>query len=163
MKIKYKINHKIKIKYQIILFTILLIIAYSYAILFAPKIENINDKTILGRLNKLHVSCIVPTNNKNIHKLINKCRGKGYFISKNKKLNDEIRKCLLTFWGLTHILLFFIVGFFCPDLIIPAIFIGIMFEVYEYIKFNCEDYLDFIWNTFGLLSGYLYGQYFRNK
>jgi hypothetical protein len=86
-------------------------------------------------------------------------RGKKYFIGTPYYKQKEIKKCILTFWGLTHFVLYFILSYLFPAFYIEFIILGILFEIYEYYKFKCHDYNDLILNALGIFLGKMVSPY----
>jgi hypothetical protein len=124
-------------------------IAYIYGIKFAPYIREKKGK-IFNKLNKMHESCIFKCK---YCKHFTKMRGSGYIIGENHE--DKTRKrCLITWWSLTHILFYASLAYIAPDYIPYFFAIGILFELYEYHYYKCHDVLDILWNTIGLFIGY---------
>jgi len=87
-------------------------------------------------------------------------RGNNYYISAmNSKKQDDLQKCLITFWGTTHFVLYVLIGYFCPNCFWESFIIGVLFELYEYHAFNCHDLLDIVLNTSGFFVGKLIRRY----
>lgn len=138
------------------IFLVVIIFALVYCIIYAPSIENLddNDNSFLGKLNQLHKSCIVSCGGNNGCKsLIKETRGENYFISTPLEKQKTIKNCLVTFWGLTHFILYFAVGYFLPNLLYEAIALGVGFELYEYKVLKCHDSFDIVLNIGGLMLG----------
>lgn len=129
-----------------LLLCLILTIAYIYSIILAPKLIN-NEK-----INNIHESCFINCKY-NICNLSS--RGDNYYINSSK----TSEKCMMTFWGFTHVLLYTILGFLFPDMFIQLFLLGIIFEIYEKYKFDCHDTLDIYFNTIGLLIGYTASSY----
>ena len=132
---------------QIINVLFLYIIAYIYSLVYAPMIANDKDHFI----NKLHEKCLYECD---VCRIITSGRGDNYYIAamtpeKQKQLN----KCLFSFWGLTHFILYVFIGYFAPDLFYETFIVGIVFEVFEFYKYDCADPLDIVWNTLGFIVG----------
>ena len=103
--IAYKTN-KIGYEYfkKILTISIILILAFVYCLQIAPKIETIKTG-ILGKINNIHKSCVFPCE-KNMCKTLTMTRGESYFINTPKINQSQIKNCLVTYWGLTHFLLY---------------------------------------------------------
>jgi hypothetical protein len=136
---------------QYVIAVILYIIAYIYAIMIAPKITTCTTNTCKV-LEKNHRKCLIST--PALAPVIGGGRGASYYIGAEND-SEELSNCFLTFWGLTHFMLYTALGFFCPDLFWETFAIGAGFEMYEFFKFDCHDSLDIIINT----SGFAFGKY----
>ena len=120
---------------QILAAIIIFIIAYVYAMVLATAILKYN----------IHYTCMVNSP-RPLH-----TRGQNYYIAGHKGPQPN---CLVTFWNLTHIVMYTVLGILCPD-ILPEIFMmGILFELYEKKKYECHDLLDIVYNGLGLAIGY---------
>ena len=98
---------------------------------------------------------------------ITRHRGIFYWITSDVKDNHDKkiltfkrRFCLTTFWSMTHVFMYTIIGFFCPQLFIPSFMIGLFFEAFEKKFCNCHDILDIFYNSFGFGIGYLLNKLF---
>lgn len=93
-------------------------------------------------------------------------RGKGYFLLNGKQSSDEEREnlkyCFFTMWSAIHIILYTLLGFFCPSLFLVTLCIGIVFEIIECCTFDCHDILDIIYNSSGFGIGYGLHQLFAS-
>ena len=99
-------------------------------------------------------------NKSKLTKILTSGRSNNYFWEKevnnqdNKKdLSDKKNYCLLTLWGLTHFLLYFVFGLITPKLFWVAMVVSVLFEYYENLEWDCHDVLDVFINTLGLVSG----------
>ena len=127
------------------------IIAYVLAIEIAPKIS-LCDSEMCTKFNKTHKSCIIE--NSTIARISTVGRGNKYFIGEGDN-PTTLNNCVLTFWGSTHFLLYFVLGIIAPNLFWETFAVGVGFEIYEYYKFKCHDVFDIILNS----SGFLIGKY----
>ena len=149
MKTKYTLQNISSI-------TIILCITYIYCIYFAPYIEkNYAD----SYLDKIHKLCLYKCSTKNCRNYMINTRGSNYFISTPHYKQKEIKKCILTFWGITHFILYFILSYLFPNFYIEFFVLGIIFEIYEYYKFTCHDYNDLFLNTLGIFLGHILSPY----
>ena len=131
----------------------LMIFAYFYSMILAPKIAPYTGSHLLGKINLMHESCLWDTSNI-FSTEYNNLRGSDYFIgSMDKRKEKMLNKCLLTFWGLTHLIFYTIVAYMCPNYVFYAFITGCVFEFYEYQVYKCHDILDIFWNTMGLGIG----------
>lgn len=81
-------------------------------------------------------------------------RGKNYYLNKANGLDKDVTpNCMLTIWGVSHIVLYMILGWFVPDKFWETLIIGILFEYLEKTFLDCHDPLDIMWNTIGFLIG----------
>jgi len=103
-------------------------------------------------LNKLFGTCYVSCD-KPICKAALKARGHGYFLLSDKNLEAKLQTCMLSLWGVLHLVVFFLGGLLCPDLLIPAILFSIVFEAVEYLQYKCHDLFNLVLNIGGFLLG----------
>lgn len=132
---------------QSLIAALLYILAYLYAIEVAPRL--LQDSANV--MNEVHETCFVQ------NFLPNKAlslRGNKYIIG-DPESSSALDNCLITFWGTSHYMLYFFLGYWCPALFWPTFVIGVGFEVYEYVQYDCADALDIAFNTIGFLSGSL--------
>lgn len=101
--------------------------------------------------------CVVPCTNDTCIDIVNETRGNNYFIDKldeeTSSYSKNIKKCLITSYGVSHFILYFILGYFVPSLFLEEFMIGILFEFMEQEHLDCEDLLDIILNLLGLILG----------
>lgn len=128
---------------QIITACIIYILAFIYSITIAPILNN--NSTIIKNI---HESCFYKCRTSECKK-ISSYKGKGYYIGSDKNAKD----CLFTLWNISHIFLYAILGYLCPDLFLETLITGVLFEGYERKKHNCGDILDIFCNTAGFLIG----------
>lgn len=136
---------------------LLFAVSYLYCLVWAPLVAKRKE---WKRTNALHESCVVDTSPLTQDVLAySKWRGSEYYIgvmdARKRKMLDH---CLLTFWGATHIFLYFCVGLLCPGHAAVALGVGVGFEVYEAYVLECHDILDIFWNALGLIAGRMVGQ-----
>lgn len=79
-------------------------------------------------------------------------RGNSYIIEDERKSKD-MKNCLLTSWNIYHILMYFLLGYVYPNLYYKLIAMGVAFEIYEYIAYDCADFMDLPSNIIGLSAG----------
>jgi len=79
---------------------------------------------------------------------------KEFSENNNKNNIDNHKYCLLTLWALTHVFLYMLIGFFCPDLFIPSFIIGVLYEIIEKYSYECHDVLDIVYNSVGFGIGF---------
>lgn len=125
-------------------------IAYIYALVFAPFVsqavkENPNYKPI----EDVHRSCVAGCESASF--LIEKGRGDQYYIGAEN--STDINNCVVTFWGLTHFVLYFVLGMVAPNLFWETFMLGVGFEVYEYVEYGCQDIFDIVLNSTGFITG----------
>lgn len=138
---------------NILIIFIILTFAYMYSLIYAPLIENINDESLTSSISRMNKSCLLSCTSKKCKKYIKNNRGEKYFISVPPSEQKYIKSCILTFWGFTHFLMYFVLAFLVPAFYLELFFIGMMFEIYEYYNFECEDFNDIYLNTIGILLG----------
>jgi hypothetical protein len=134
---------------------VLFTLAYVYSLVFAPRIASHRGPTgILPKLNAAHESCVIDTGN--ITRRVRYLNGRGseyYIDAMDESKARTLQFCLVTFWSFTHLVLYFLVGVFCPHYAGLAFIAGVLFEVYEYAYLRCHDILDIAWNAAGLGAG----------
>lgn len=132
---------------QVIAIIMLYVLAYIYSLIIAPLYSKEKDG-----INRIHESCVYGCE---ICKHATKYRGNNYYIGTSMLESDKknITKCILTFWGCSHALLYALIGYIAPNLFIETFVLGVVFEIYEKYKFNCEDPLDILWNSLGFIIG----------
>lgn len=104
-------------------------------------------------------------------KWLTSSRGKNYYtITDNKKKttkkeeeehNNKHSYCLVSLWAITHVCLYTVIGFVCPDLFIESFIFGALFEYFEKYKWSCHDSLDVIFNSIGFLIGYIINRVYK--
>ena len=145
-------NNKYNYTNILIILTIMTF-AYIYSLLYAPSIENVNDNSFTSKIARMNKSCLMNCDSDKCSEYISKTRGNQYFLSIDVNQQEYIKNCILTFWGFSHFLMYFILGFCVPSFYIEFFFIGVAFEVYEYHKYDCHDINDIYLNSIGILLG----------
>lgn len=138
----------------ILILFLICVFAYYYAVIFAPSIENIRgDDNIWGKLNKLHKSCVIycPFKTSQYHKL----RGSTYYIGDDFSEEEKqmLQGCVITFWNLTHLVMYIPFGYLLPDYLVEVMCLGLFFELYECHLYGCQDMTDLVMNLFGFMIG----------
>jgi hypothetical protein len=146
MKTKYTYTN-------IIIILTILTVAYIYCLVYAPSIESSNDDSFTTLIANMNKSCLINCKSDDCKSYIDKSRGAQYFISIPEDEQTHIKSCIITFWGFTHFLLYFVLALIVPDFYIELFFIGISFEIYEYYKYDCHDMNDIALNTGGIILG----------
>jgi len=154
----YKYTDKYTLRNILIILSIL-ILAYIYCLIYAPSIENSLPGTIPAKFAKMHTSCSMTCKTKQCKKHIKITRGDKYFISLPEHEQIHIKSCVVTFWSLSHLAMYFILTYLVPSFYIELFFIGLVFEIYEYYKFKCHDINDIFFNTTGILLGKYFSPY----
>lgn len=77
-------------------------------------------------------------------------RGSDYYMSAPCDRTSET--CLLTRWGVSHILCYGLIGFLVPQLWWLTFTVGAVWEVWE-SQHEYHDFLDLIWNGTGIMGG----------
>ena len=72
---------------------------------------------------------------------------------------DQLKYCFITFWGLSHFIMYSFLGFFAPKLFFETFTLGVVFEGIEADLFDCQDGLDILLNT----TGFIFGSFIREK
>lgn len=146
MKTKYTTQN-------ILIIFVILTFAYIYSIIYAPSIENSSDDSFTTSIAKMNKSCLLNCKSKQCKDYIGIGRGKQYFLSIPVSEQEHIKSCIITFWGFTHFVMYFILALCVPAFYVELFFIGIGFEVYEYYNYDCHDTNDIFLNTMGILLG----------
>jgi len=120
---------------------------YSFSIAPYPNLpqyfKDINHSCVYG--------CSDTTNSCNNIQLP---RGKKYIIEKiDPVTKSKLDKCSFTFWNLSHFFMYAIVTTICPELALYFLGIGVLFEIYEYVVYDCYDVMDIFANTLGVGVG----------
>ena len=144
-------QYVIMCSFYLISFIMILIIQY---LLFT-------DHQYTTGLNKYMHQCVYSPDSK-IAKKLTSMRGIKYNLSPEKYKINQYRYCLVSVWGIAHVFLYMMIGFYCPNLFFPSLIIGILFEFGESI-FHCNDILDVVFNTIGFGIGYQINKLFLNK
>lgn len=140
------------IETQYLIAVILYIITYVYVIQIAPRISK-SDNPLLSAVTKTHETCVLGVQPAN-DRIFDMFRGKNYYIGNMSAVKEnQLKNCLITFWGATHFNLYFCLGLFCPDLFLQTFIVGALFEAYEYANYDCHDGIDLILNSAGFLLG----------
>jgi hypothetical protein len=138
---------------NIMLILIILSIAYIFCFIFTPLIDNTKGNSITETITKLHRMCYLECNSKNCQDIITNFRGENYLLTDVDLDKNNIKNCIITFWGVTHILLYLLLSFLFPSFYIEFFIIGIVFEIYEYYFCKCHDIMDIFLNAFGIIIG----------
>lgn len=131
---------------QYVIAALLYVLAYVYALEIAPRVTKYASDSWLE---SAHRKCIVKSDT--IAPTVTVGRGSSYYIGAE---NDpqELKTCVVTFWGATHFFLYFMLGLF-TDLFWETFAVGVVFEVYEYYAYDCHDVFDIVLNSGGFLLG----------
>lgn len=156
--------------FRIFIYSLVFVIAYILSILFEKKeyltfywigligFLNVELMTYLtttrfaSYINKAYSYCYISCEHP-ICKLLLRFRGKDYFLTFGEGSEKRIKSCMLSLWGILHILLFAIIGYFIPNILWEVILVSILYELAEYTLYNCHDALDILLNVFGYLIG----------
>lgn len=120
---------------------------------FSQKNEMYNDDSLIGKLYKLHASCLIPCKDAKCSDIVY-IRGQTYLANSSKQASDEIKNCFVTFWVYMHFIFYLCIGFILPDTFWESFIIGVLFEIFEYYFFDCYNALDIVANTLGFAVGY---------
>lgn len=78
----------------------------------------------------------------------------NYCADHDEAKNQEMKEtCLSTQWNWSHLLFHTVVGWCAPDYCFLAAGIGIAWEAWEGIGWDCHDATDVLFNVAGLLIG----------
>lgn len=103
-------------------------------------------------INKAYSYCYLSCEHP-ICKVLLKFRGKDYFLTFGEGQELRVKTCMLSLWGILHILLFATIGYFISNILWEVILVSILYELAEYLLYNCHDALDILLNVFGYLMG----------
>ena len=103
-------------------------------------------------ISKLYGTCYISCDHP-ICKKITMFRGSGYFLTTNPEDERKVKTCMLSLWGVLHILLFILIGYFVPNKFWIVLLISIIYESAEYMVCNCHDLLDVLLNMLGYVIG----------
>ena len=136
-----------------LLLALLYTIAYVYSVHIGPEL--VGTTGWAKNLNCMNETCLVGCDTSApISWLCNiSWRGENYYINATDDAKESIKSCLITFWGFAHWFLYACIGFLYPELFWETFTVGVGFEIYEYLRYDCHDSLDLIFNSFGFLCG----------
>tara|TARA_B100000900_G_scaffold396945_1_gene396757 strand:- start:209 stop:997 length:789 start_codon:yes stop_codon:yes gene_type:complete len=107
-------------------------------------------------------SCILPC--PSILKPLLSTRGNNYFLSKDGPTpENELRNCLLSSWGASHIFMYALITFIVPRLWWVVLISGIVWEIYESKELGCQDFLDIFWDSLGIFIGYTLAKKYKGN
>lgn len=157
--------------YNVSKFNQYLIVAFiafiSTSALFVINFLLVKKHSYRDGLYKYTHECLYSCNSP-ITSFLTSTRGKNYYgmtdesdqtSSPEERAKIEKKDCLVSVWAFTHIFLYIIIGFYCPDLFFPTLLIGIFFEYAEKLYSNCHDALDVVFNSIGFGIGYKINKY----
>lgn len=143
--LKFNTYQTMFIIYGISLLTLILFASYLYTLEHKPSFLNI---------------CFI--NSKSAIPIIKISRGRGYHVMDSRGSDSDC--CILGFFGVTHILLYMVLGYYVPKMFWETFFIGIIFEIVECYTLECHDSLDILWNTVGFLAGaYIHNSFIQKS
>ncbi len=126
-------------------------IAYVYSIEIAPRL--VGKTGLAGKMNNIHETCVMGCK-------ANLCeyswKGNSYYIGSDDASSSP---CLVTFWSVSHFMLYSVLGYLFPDYFWQTFAAGVCFELYEWVKYDCQDSYDILFNS----SGFLVGKYLIPK
>jgi len=130
-------------KYKILGVFIFCLLTYIFLFHIAEKHFPTLDKLT-------YETCIIPCKYDKCTKFINATKGSNYYLSKYETQWNRTN-CLVTPYEISHFIFHIFIGYFLN--IYYSLTIGIGFEVWEYYVYNCENYMDIVFNTLGALMG----------
>lgn len=143
---------------QVIIFVVLLSCAGIIVLLVGEcQLNNTKCPKIATNFN---TQCFIY--NKNAAPILLRGRGTNYFLHNTRNATaeqtntiiDYSKNCIVTYWGLSHFTLYFLLGLLAPNLFWISFTVNILFEYLEYRLANCHDFFDIVLNTAGLITGY---------
>ena len=148
---------------QFVIAIIIYLVVFVIVIIVNKCVTNKNcryGKKLIDFNNK----CIIY-NKSTLSEKLTSTRGDNYYWSDNiknidmKKLEKKRKYCVFSLWGLTHFVLYFILGLLSPYYFWLFFSVSIAFEIYEYYKWKCHDMLDIFINMGGLFLGIYINNY----
>lgn len=130
-----KINKKIILNFILILILSYIFIFHCFCNLFKYQIVKDIDQF-----------CFFNCDNEKCKKYTKSTRGDQYYLSGN-----DAYSCLFTVWELSHIIFHIFIGYYLD--LRYSLLVGIPFEIFEYIQYDCENYMDITYNTIGAVIG----------
>ena len=110
-----------------------------------------STKTIQQNLN----TCAISTNNPTLKKFSKAIKGNNYRIDHSGKTDvNFLETCIVTTCNIAHLTFYIVLALLAPDLWPELLVICVGYEVFEYIKYDCHDYTDPIYNAIGIYIGY---------
>lgn len=150
----------INVNFKVIIFIIILtIFSLLYIFYLTPFMQNNRHIIIFKYLDNLNKSCFLDCDNKICRQLVRIGRGHKYFLWGKKEEQLEVSSCILTFWGFSHIIFYFIITFLLPNYYIEIFLISVLFELIEYKMFLCHDIKDIFLNILGISLALLISPY----
>lgn len=122
-------------KLYILSFISLIAVAILLATRWFPQLENIIEK------------CWIDGEFTSNLKFL---RGPQYTLTGNEPKKEF---CLVTTWGVSHFIMYAVIGYMFPQFFWESFAIGVAFEGLEWATLECHDVLDIAWNTFGFVFG----------
>jgi hypothetical protein len=162
----YNVSTKNQVYILMFLYIVSIFLIYIAYLIRKNKIYN-------KAINKYNQKCMLYNKSK-IAQKFTKHRSIHYYLynlDNVDKYDDNSKKiilyktkyCVVTFWSVSHIMLYLLIGFFCPSLFIPSFVSGVIWEGLEKKFFQCHDIIDIFYNSFGFAIGYLLNKlYFNN-
>ena len=153
-------NISIKKQYIILFFIHTLSLISIFTIQYFASLNNfIYKNAIIKCMHKCFYYDKSPIINK-----LTLSRGHNYYALNNVGDNLNKRKyCLITPWGFSHCALHIIIGLYCPNLFVPSLIVGVLWEIIEHITVDCADLLDIGFNSIGFGIGYVLNKLILEK
>lgn len=148
---KYYFPHK---NTQYLIASIIFIISYFFCMQFAVKI-NATDHIVYKKLDQLNKSCMYDVRTPIMKTMTLTCGSNYYLTDVDPVITETLENCFTSFYNLSHLFMYMLLGFLCPNLFIETQLIGIGFEMYEYWFLDCADLLDIPYNFTGFIFGRL--------
>ena len=110
------------------------------------------DKNPISKITaSIDTACILNCVTNTCKSMISKFRGSNYNPTNAK--TRTIKNCFITFWNITHFILYTILAYLVPSFYIEFFFIGVLWEILEYFTFKCHDANDLFSNLAGIMLG----------
>jgi hypothetical protein len=98
----------------------------------------------------LDIWCPVKCKSDSCKTYVGKTRGKKYTPTNDQ---NPTKSCAMTFWHVTHFVLYFILSYLFPSFYVEFFVICVLWEFIEYFTFECQDVSDLFFNSTGILTG----------
>ena len=146
-------EHIIKYKYDyIILIIIGAIIAYFVQVVIFDYKHEDPHWPITRKVHSFIQDCTYKSDNKYLQAISEFTKGKNYIMQFDDETNKIYRKeCIVTNWNSFHFLSHFILVLIFPHCYLAIFLASFLYEIYEYVAYDCHDIADVFYNIFGII------------
>lgn len=138
---------------NIVILALMLCIVYLFIFhIFIPLGKNFS---IIRNVDKM---CVLKNDNNVIKKILNKSRGREYYITGES--TESLNNCGITLWEFSHFLMHIFVGYWFD--LRWSLLIGCSFEAWEWHQYKCENIMDVVYNSLGAIAGGLIRSYIKS-